>query len=75
VPPVETALFYDAGVAWTSADKARFLGGSRSIVSSYGASLRINLLGFAIGQISLVHPNDRLNNRNWSWEFSLLPGF
>jgi Tol biopolymer transport system component len=75
VPPVETALFYDAGVAWTSADKASFLGGSRSPVSSYGASLRVNLLGFAIGQISLVHPNDRLNNRNWSWEFSLLPGF
>jgi hypothetical protein len=75
IPPVETALFYDAGVAWTSADKARFLGGSRSPVSSYGASLRVNLLGFAIGQLSLVHPNDRLNSRKWSWEFSLLPGF
>jgi len=75
IPPVEAALFYDAGVAWTSADKASFLGGSRRPVSSYGSSLRINLLGFAIGQISLVHPNNRPDARRWSWEFSLLPGF
>ena len=74
VPPVETALFYDAGVAWTTSDKANFLGGSRRPVTSYGSSLRINLLGFAIAQISLVHPNDR-PERNWLWEFSFLPGF
>jgi Tol biopolymer transport system component len=74
VPPVETALFYDAGVAWTTSDKANFLGGSRRPVTSYGSSLRINLLGFAIAQISLVHPNDR-PDRNWLWEFSFLPGF
>jgi outer membrane protein assembly factor BamA len=75
VPPVEAALFYDAGVAWTPSDKASFLGGSRHPVSSYGSSLRVNILGFAIGQISLVHPNDRPGARKWSWEFSLLPGF
>jgi hypothetical protein len=73
-PPVETALFYDAGVAWTSRDGASFLGGSRRPVTSYGSSLRVNLLGFAIAQISYVHPNDRPSKR-WVWEFSLLPGF
>jgi outer membrane protein assembly factor BamA len=74
VPPVETALFYDAGVAWTRAEGPNFLGGSRRPVTSYGSSLRVNLLGFAIGQISLVHPNSR-PAKGWTWEFSLLPGF
>jgi hypothetical protein len=73
-PPVETALFYDAGVAWTRAESANFLGGSRRPVTSYGGSLRVNLLGFAIAQISLVHPNSR-PAKGWAWEFSLLPGF
>jgi hypothetical protein len=71
---VETALFYDAGVAWTSDDEAEFLGGSRRPVSSYGGSLRVNLLGFAIAQFSLVHPNER-PLKDWGWEFVLLPGF
>jgi hypothetical protein len=74
VPPVEAALFFDAGVAWTSFDKASFLGGSRRPVTSHGASLRVNLLGFAIAQMNLAHPNDR-PGRGWVWEFSLLPGF
>jgi Tol biopolymer transport system component len=74
VPPVETALFYDAGVAWTSVDEANFLGGSRRPVTSVGGTLRVNILGFAIGQISYVHPNDRPAKR-WVWEFSLNAGF
>jgi hypothetical protein len=72
--PVETALFYDAGLAWTSADEPDFFGGTRRPVTSHGGSLRINLMGFAIGQISLVHPNDR-PGKGWTWEFSLVPGF
>jgi hypothetical protein len=43
-------------------------------VTSYGSSLRVNILGFAIAQISLVHPNQR-PVKGWHWEFSLLPGF
>jgi hypothetical protein len=31
-------------------------------------------MGFAIGQISLAHPNDR-PQKGWLWEFSFLPGF
>jgi outer membrane protein assembly factor BamA len=74
VPPVEAALFYDAGIAWRSTEKASFLGGSRKAVKSYGGSLRFNLLGFAIGQLSYVRPLDRPRDK-WHWEFSFIPGF
>ena len=74
VPPVETALFYDAGAAWTREDKVNFLGGSRRPVTSYGATMRVNILGFAIGEINYAHPNDRPAKR-WVWEFNLSPGF
>jgi Tol biopolymer transport system component len=73
-PPVEIAPFLDAGIAWTKDSTPDFFGGSRRGVSSYGASLRFNMLGMAIGQISLVHPNDR-PLKGWFWEFSFLPGF
>ncbi len=73
--PVEIAPFFDAGVAWTSKNGPAFAtDGSRHVVTSHGASLRVNLMGFAVGQISLVHPNDR-PLKNWIWEFSLVPGF
>jgi hypothetical protein len=74
VPPVDAALFYDAGIAWRNSETASFLGGTRKPVKSYGGSLRVNLLGFAIGQISYVRPLDRPQDK-WRWEFSLLPGF
>jgi outer membrane protein assembly factor BamA len=74
IPPVQAAWFYDTGEAWTSFSRAGFLGGARSAVSSYGGALRINLLGYAVGEISLAHPNDR-PGRNWMWQFSLVPGW
>jgi Tol biopolymer transport system component len=74
IPPVELAAFYDAGVAWTEHDQASFLGGSRRPVTSYGGALRVNLFGFAIGEVDLVHPNDR-PGKGWYWEFGLQPGF
>lgn len=74
IPPVQAAWFYDAGEAWTSFSKAGFLGGPRSGVSSYGAALRVNLLGYAVGEVSLAHPNDR-PGRGWLWQFSLVPGW
>lgn len=73
--PVEIAPFFDAGLAWTSDNGPAFAtDGMRHVVTSHGASLRINILGFAVGQVSLVHPNDR-PLKNWIWEFSLVPGF
>ena len=74
VPPVEIAAFYDAGVAWSKGEKPRIFGGSRDGVSSYGSSMRVNLLGFLIAEVALVHPNDR-PGKGWFWEFNLAPGF
>jgi outer membrane protein assembly factor BamA len=74
IPPVEAAAFYDAGVAWTRTEEASFLGGGRDPVTSYGGVLRLNLLGFAVAEFALVHPNDR-PRRGWYWQFNLQPGF
>jgi len=74
VPPIEVALFFDAGAAWDRLDRADFLGGNRRTVTSHGIALRANLLGFAVGEAALVHPNDR-PGQGWYWELSLQPGF
>ena len=71
VPPIEIAPFFDAGRAWSAVEPANV---NRKWVSSYGSSLRVNLLGFAVAQITLAHPNDR-PQKNWVWEFSFLPGW
>ena len=73
--PVEAALFYDAGVAWTSSEGAQLFGnGPRKVVKSAGVALRMNLFGYAIGEMDVVHPFDR-PNKNWMVRFSLTPGF
>ncbi|HVA62814.1 MAG TPA: BamA/TamA family outer membrane protein [Terriglobales bacterium] len=74
VPPIELAPFFDAGAAWTSADKPDFLGGNRRPVSSEGLTLRINVFGFAVAAIDYAIPNQR-PARSHVWEFSLLPGY
>jgi outer membrane protein assembly factor BamA len=44
--PIEAALFYDAGVAWTGTQGAEIFGnGPRQVYRSAGASLRMNLFG------------------------------
>jgi Tol biopolymer transport system component len=74
VPPIETALFFDAGAAWKQGYTPAFLGHQRATVTSYGITFRANLLGFAVGEADLVHPNDR-PGQGWYWELSLQPGF
>jgi hypothetical protein len=75
VLPVEAGIFYDAGVAWTSTEGAQLFGnGPRKIVRSAGVSFRLNLLGYAIGQMDVVHPFDR-PQKNWLLRFSLTQGF
>ncbi|MEJ2110824.1 MAG: hypothetical protein P8Z37_13130 [Acidobacteriota bacterium] len=74
IPPVQIAPFFDAGIAWTGDDTPDFFGGDRSGITSHGASLRFNVFGYLIGQLSLVHPNDR-PEKDWLWEFSFIPGF
>ena len=72
--PVEAALFYDAGVAWNRDEKPKMFGGSRQGISSYGVSVRMNLLGFLILQFNIVHPNDR-PEKGWRLEFGFNSGF
>ncbi len=72
--PIEAGIFYDAGVAWTQSQGAKLFGGTRNWVRSAGVSLRMNLLGYAIGQMDIVHPFDR-PEKNWLVRFSLTEGF
>ncbi|HYY68821.1 MAG TPA: hypothetical protein VE734_03740, partial [Terriglobales bacterium] len=74
VPPLEIGPFYDAGVAWGKSSNPSFVGGPRKTVSSLGGFLRVNLLGFAVGQISYARPHNR-PLRDHVWEFTLLPGW
>lgn len=72
--PIETGLFYDAGITWTKHDNPDFLGGDRKPVKSYGLTGRINLLGFAVLEIDYVNPVDR-PEKGWFWQFNLNTGF
>ena len=72
--PVEMVLFGDAGLAWTGDFKPSFAGGDRDWVRSVGAALRVNLFGYAVGEIDFVRPLDR-PDRGWLWQFNLMPGF
>ncbi|MBI3539566.1 MAG: BamA/TamA family outer membrane protein, partial [Candidatus Eisenbacteria bacterium] len=74
IPPLEAALFFDAGSAWSRGEKPRFFGAGARTVTSHGVAMRLNLFGFAVGEVDLVHPNDR-PGRSWYWEFALQPGF
>ncbi|MFQ5746776.1 MAG: peptidase S9 [Gemmatimonadota bacterium] len=73
VPPIEAAIFFDAGVAWTQ-DIGVSFSGARSPVTSHGAAMRLNLLGLAVVEVDYVHPNDR-PDKGWYWQFSLAPAF
>jgi hypothetical protein len=73
-PPIEIAGFFDAGVAWRKDEPAPFQSGAREAVTSHGVALRVNLFGFAVGELDFVHPNDR-PLKGWYWQFSLQPGF
>jgi outer membrane protein assembly factor BamA len=72
--PVELAVFTDAGVAWGSTTRPSFTNGDRTPVTSAGAAIRVNLLGFAVAEIDYVRPLDR-PGRGWLWQFNLRPGF
>jgi outer membrane protein assembly factor BamA len=73
--PVELALFADSGVAWTSFDKASFLGGDRSLLTSVGAAARVNVLGFLVAEFSVARPLSRPDFHGWVWQWSFAPGF
>jgi len=86
--PIDFIAFYDAGVAWWDEDelyddfgalveadrKARFLDGSRNMISSAGVGLRANVFGYLILGVDYVYPFDR-PLKGWYFQFTLTPGF
>jgi outer membrane protein assembly factor BamA len=72
--PVDVGVFADAGAAWGQGGALRVTGPDRNLVRSVGVLLRVNLLGFAVGQLDYARPLDR-PGRGWIWQFSLRPGF
>jgi hypothetical protein len=74
--PLDLLAFFDAGIAWTRAEKARFLSsdGTRKWVRSVGAGARVNLFGYAVVEIDYVHPLDR-PKKSWIWQFNFSPGW
>jgi hypothetical protein len=80
LPPIEGALFYDAGIAWNSGDTLRInrrAGDSltvRSLMRSYGGSIRVNLFGFVILRFDITKPLNRAFNKAY-WTVSLGPTF
>jgi outer membrane protein assembly factor BamA len=80
-PPIEGALFYDAGIAWQSGDTLtwkRAAGANpafvRAPLKSYGASIRANVLGFVILRFDYTKPVDRPGKHPY-WTVSLGPTF
>jgi hypothetical protein len=74
--PIDFLVFGDGGLAWDTQNEPKVFGlnGTRKPVYSAGAGLRINLLGFAVAELDLVHPFER-PEKNWVWQFELQPGF
>jgi Tol biopolymer transport system component len=85
-PPIEAALFYDAGLAWSegSVVKLRRTAADSNLVQvrtplrSWGTSIRVNVLGLMILRFDWTRPIDRsvLNGAPRSyWTISLGPTF
>jgi outer membrane protein assembly factor BamA len=83
--PVEVALFADGGVAWNALTQpqpptALSIGTQphpfklSDCVSSAGVALRVNLLGFAVGEFDFSRPFQR-PGQGWIFQFNLTPGW
>ena len=81
LPPIEGAMFYDAGVAWSTGTTVKWQRDAgddpllvRSVVRSWGGSIRVNLLGFVILRFDITKPLDRTYKKAY-WTVSLGPTF
>ncbi|MGH7717992.1 MAG: BamA/TamA family outer membrane protein, partial [Gemmatimonadaceae bacterium] len=81
LPPIEGLVFYDAGVAWFSGQKVRLRPGEvsdpqavRSLLTSHGFGLRVNLFNFAILRWDYAIPH-QAPVKDGYWRFSLGPSF
>jgi len=82
LPPVEGAVFFDAGMAWESGTRVTWSRKPyenpalvRQPLTSWGFSIRANLLGFAIFRFDYTNPLDRPDGVPWYWTVSLGPTF
>jgi Tol biopolymer transport system component len=80
-PPIEGALFYDIGMTWddrTTFRWSRQPGDDpirvRTPLQTFGASVRMNLFGFAIARLDYSIPQNRPQVEGL-WTFSLGPTF
>jgi Tol biopolymer transport system component len=81
LPPIEGAFFYDAGTTWFNGQKVEFKRDSqdnpanvRSLLTSYGFGLRVNLFNYVILRWDYAIPKDS-PGRHGFWQFSLYPTF
>jgi Tol biopolymer transport system component len=56
--PAELITFFDAATAWRSVRDMPLVGASRPWIRSWGAGLRVNFLGLALGELDYVRPLD-----------------
>jgi Tol biopolymer transport system component len=84
LPPVDGALFYDAGLAWSAgqsihlarpADYDPNLDIDRYFLRSYGATIRVNVFNFAVASWSVARPLDRPGSTGFNWTFGLGVGY
>jgi Tol biopolymer transport system component len=81
LPPVEGALFYDAGLAWNKGQSVSLskpanydFNVQRYPLRSYGVGLRMNLFNIAILKWDYAKPLD-IPDSKFNWTFSLGPSF
>jgi Tol biopolymer transport system component len=81
LPPVEGAIFYDAGIAWDRPEQLKWrrdptddFDAVRVPLRSWGASIRTNLLGFLILRFDYTRPLDRVRKNSY-WTVSIGPTF
>ncbi len=84
LPPVDGALFYDAGLAWNAGQAIHFARPAnydpnqdidRYFLRSYGGALRVNLFNIAVLNWSVARPLDRPGFTKFYWTFSLGVGY
>jgi len=79
LPPIEGAIFYDAGMAWNSESIIKWDpnpndSNIRAPLRSWGGSIRMNFLGFVVLRFDYTKPLSRPHNNPY-WTVSLGPTF
>jgi Tol biopolymer transport system component len=82
LPPIEGALFYDMGLAWSSTSTVVWTRAAnqqdpelfRAPVKSWGGSIRVNVLGFVVLRFDITKPLSRPRDTAY-WTVSVGPTF